>query len=135
MRNKFRFIYKTTNLINNKIYVGQHTTYNLDDGYLGSGNLFRKSLNKYGKGNFKREILEFCDDYEKLVEIEKFWITELNSVTPNGYNISEGSFPVMIGEDNYMFGKTGESNPFFGRKHSEESKMKMSESRKFVVFY
>ncbi len=50
-------IYKTTNLINGKIYVGYHNT-DINDGYLGSGTIFSKALKKYGKKNFVREVLE-----------------------------------------------------------------------------
>jgi len=46
---KYHFLYKTTNLINNKYYYGMHSTYKLDDGYLGSGNRLRYSIRKYGK--------------------------------------------------------------------------------------
>ena len=70
MKNKFMFIYLTTNLINNKIYVGQHTTTNLDDGYLGSGKILQKAIKKYGKENFRREILEFCDGSDVLNKSE-----------------------------------------------------------------
>ena len=45
-------IYKTTCLINNKIYIGQHCT-DAEDGYLGSGDLIKKAILKYGKHNFK----------------------------------------------------------------------------------
>jgi len=54
-------IYKTTNLINGKIYVGQHKTDIKEDGYLGSGKLLRLAILKYGINNFIREILATCD--------------------------------------------------------------------------
>lgn len=63
---KYHFIYKTVNLINNKYYVGMHSTDNLDDGYLGSGKHLRYSINKYGVTNFKLEILEFLDNRIQL---------------------------------------------------------------------
>lgn len=67
-------LYKTTNLVNDKTYIGIHKTNNLDDGYLGSGFSLIKAVNKYGKENFKREILEFCNSYDELLELEKLYV-------------------------------------------------------------
>ena len=52
---KYHFLYKTTNLINGKYYYGMHSTYKLNDGYLGSGKILRYSIRKYGKENFSIE--------------------------------------------------------------------------------
>jgi len=65
------FIYKTTNLINNKIYVGKHKT-SANDGYLGSGLILGYAVDKYGKENFKREILEYGKFREKQVNVITF---------------------------------------------------------------
>ena len=73
---KYHFIYKTTNLLNGKFYVGMHSTNKLNDGYLGSGKRLRYSIKKYGKENFKLEILEFFDSRELLVEREKQLVNE-----------------------------------------------------------
>lgn len=81
-------IYKTTNLINNKIYVGKDRLHR--DNYYGSGVIIRRAILKYGKENFKKEILEECEFEKELNEKEKFWIKELNSIVPNGYNITPG---------------------------------------------
>lgn len=80
------FIYITTNLINGKQYVGSHNG-DINDSYLGSGKVFLKSVKKYGKENFKREILEKCDPKNNLLLEEKY-IKEYNTLVPNGYNIS-----------------------------------------------
>jgi len=79
------FIYKTTNLINNKQYVGKHNS-SLDDGYLGSGLILKQAIKKYGNNNFKREIIESCDS-SLSKERETYWIKKLDTISPNGYNI------------------------------------------------
>lgn len=85
-------IYKTTNLINDKIYVGKHSQEGLGfDGYLGSGKIIKCAIRKYGKKNFKREILEICETENLAYEREEYWIKLLDSRNPLvGYNILEG---------------------------------------------
>lgn len=68
---KFHFIYKTTNLLNNKFYIGMHSTSNLNDGYLGSGKKLKYSLQKYGIENFKCEIIEYYNDRKSLADRER----------------------------------------------------------------
>jgi group I intron endonuclease len=81
------FIYITTNLVNRKQYIGSHNG-EKDDGYLGSGRpVFLNAIKKYGKENFRREILEECDPSMNLL-LETKYIKEYNTLVPNGYNIS-----------------------------------------------
>jgi len=99
---KYCIIYKTINKINGKIYIGQHKTNNLNDGYIGNGiynqndarinAYFHSAVNKYGYENFSREILEFCLPCKHYInEAEKFYIKKYNSTNKNiGYNISHG---------------------------------------------
>ena len=53
-----------------------HSTSNIEDGYLGSGLILRRSIRKYGEKNFKREILEFCESREMLSKREKEIVTQ-----------------------------------------------------------
>lgn len=171
----FYFIYKTTNLVNRKYYIGMHKTNNLSDGYLGSGILLKRAITKYGKESFKREILEFCSDYEELKEKEKDYVNENVVNDKNSYNLKlggEGGFDYInnnfLGEITMISArekfleliktnpdaketwqkhlkeaKTEEllkristslkekwekdGHPWTGRKHSEETKRKISE--------
>ena len=81
---KHYLVYKTTNLVNGKIYIGKHETDNLDDGYLGSGKILRKAIEKYGEQNFKREILFECSTREEMnakeAEIPPLGIEKRDSV-------------------------------------------------------
>ena len=99
------YIYKATNKINNKIYVGQtvHTIEkrwkdHLDDCNSLSGHnyLFHKAIKKYGPNNFIIEQLEECDN-QKLNERECYWIKILNSYYLDGfgYNMTRGGEGVL----------------------------------------
>ena len=88
--NKKYYVYKITNMINGKIYVGKHSQkIQNKDNYFGSGVLLNKAINKYGKENFKKEILESCTK-DNLSEKEIYWINTLNCFAPNGYNLAKG---------------------------------------------
>jgi hypothetical protein len=68
---QIHYLYEIKNKLNGKIYIGIHSTENIDDGYMGSGSLIMKAIEKYGKHNFTKTILEYCDNRELLVELEK----------------------------------------------------------------
>lgn len=86
----YHIIYMTKNQINNKIYIGMHSTYNLNDGYLGSGHALLKAIEKYGKSNFIRTIIHFCYSYDDLIYWESL-IVDQNFVCRNDtYNIKLG---------------------------------------------
>jgi group I intron endonuclease len=75
-RRKYHIIYKTTCLITNKWYVGMHSTDDLTDGYMGSGQQLRRSIKKYGKDQHKTEVLEFLPDRESLWKREEELVTK-----------------------------------------------------------
>jgi len=92
VRQEEYYIYITTNLINKKFYVGQHIVDNsTKDTYLGSGRLFTKSLNKYGRENFNKEILYYAYSKEEANEMEIWYINKLDAKNKNiAYNLAEG---------------------------------------------
>ncbi len=114
-------IYLTTNLINGKRYIGAHSTNNLNDGYLGSGILIQKSIKKYGKQNFNFKILEYCNKRE-LNEKEQYWISKLDTIYPNGLNLTSGGLHTL--HNNYTKKKISESSK--GKKLSNLTKEKIS---------
>lgn len=89
-KQKYYFIYQTTNKINGKIYIGKHETYNLEDGYIGSGKLLWEAIKKYGIENFERKILFFCENSDELKAKEKEIINEEFIVRKDTYNIKIG---------------------------------------------
>ena len=86
---RYNYIYKITNKINGKIYIGKHSTDNLNDEYMGSGVLIKKAEQKYGIENFTKEYLAFCDNEETLNWLERFYIKKYNA-KECGYNLSDG---------------------------------------------
>jgi hypothetical protein len=83
-------IYKTTNLINDKIYVGFHKCQDLCDGYLGSGKYLKRSIKKYGVENFKREVLHNFDNEKDMKEKEKEIVNEQFLKRTDVYNLILG---------------------------------------------
>ena len=79
-------IYKITNKINNKFYIGMHKTNHLDDGYMGSGKILRSAIKKYGIESFSKEILHIFDNEEDMRNKEK----ELVVLNEMSYNLCEG---------------------------------------------
>lgn len=108
-------VYKVTNTINGKVYVGiTNQTFKVrwykhcSDSLRGSEFPLHNAIRKYGVDNFTIELLEICDTLEQLKEREKFWIIELQSkVDKNGYNLTDGG------------------DGTFGRKLSEETREKI----------
>lgn len=105
------YIYKITNLINNKKYIGKtndikrrkrehFSNYNIERE---PNKILYKAMLKYGKGNFLFEIIEECDD-SIWEDREKYWIEHCNSLIPNGYNMIDGGSepPHYVGESSLV---------------------------------
>jgi group I intron endonuclease len=109
----YGYIYKTTNLFNDKIYIGQHRASKFDPYYYGSGVILSNIINKYGTHNLVCELVEECDSEDQLNKRETYWISYYNSTDYSiGYNLASGGYKTR------------------GVKHHERTKKKISESKK-----
>ena len=153
--NKHFIIYKTTNLLNGRFYIGMHVTTNIDDGYLGSGRRIKAEIKKYGRENFARVILEELPSKEELVKREAELVTEdlrADALCLNLKNGGEGGFTAIASiagnkskkrtqQQHFKAAVTRRENGFVtcfakprwfetpgfsGRKHTEETRRKMS---------
>ena len=116
---KYHYVYIITNKINHKFYIGKHSTDDLDDGYLGSGTVINKAIQKYGIENFSKRILCFCDSAEDAYKVEEFLVTDNLIKREDCYNIAVG----------------GQGGALFkNHHHTEETRLKMSEAKKGKPF-
>lgn len=98
-KSNIHYLYKTTCLITGRYYIGMHSTSNLNDDYLGSGKRLRYSMRKHGVDNHKKEVLEFFDSRELLIEAEKKAITSDMITDKNCMNIMGGGTGGFISEE------------------------------------
>ena len=126
------YIYKITNLINGKTYIGQHKYKKLDDNYMGSGKLLKQAFKKYGVGNFTKEVLYCNIQYKETADdVERFAIAKEKAIGKAEYNIADGGQGGNLGEDVIKkMAKTrkGQTSGFKGKHHTEEAKRKNSEA-------
>jgi group I intron endonuclease len=139
-------IYLITNNINKKVYVGSSQDikrrFYLHKHYLNKGNHTNKHLqnawNEYGKDSFSFSIIDQIDNIEQLLEKEKAYILEYNSVNREfGYNICEDTMAPMAGrkhteisKQKMIKSKLGDSNNFYGKHHTDETKAMLREHMK-----
>ena len=85
------YIYKITNLVNGKTYIGQHKYKKLNDRYMGSGKLIKLAIKKYGIENFKKDIIEFnIPTLELANDFEQMYILFERTKGKAEYNIADG---------------------------------------------
>ena len=129
-------VYKITNKITGKIYIGitnqgsgaryRHHWY---ESRIGEPSPIHRSMAKYGEDNFTLEIIDFAETYDELKEKETFWIKKFNSRDRKiGYNLTEGG-DGTFGRTHSEETKEKIRQKALGRKISEETKKKMSEAR------
>lgn len=123
----FYIVYKTTNLINGKFYVGIHRTPFIDDGYMGSGKLLKRAIKKYGIDNFHKEILFICSSEQEMSLREKILVVpdpEISyNLVPGGYGGWNKNLP-MEENTKEILRKVN-----LGKKHTRETKDKIAKSK------
>lgn len=141
-------VYQITNRINGKIYIGAHSTENINDSYMGSGIAIRNAQKKYGIENFTKDILHVFDTREEMYLKEAEIVTVDFINRPDVYNMGTGGkgAPMaligwtdeqkkLISENTGKAMRTPEMREFMrssriGKKDSEESRRKRSETNK-----
>lgn len=130
----YGFIYMTTNLVNGMKYIGkcEYARSNGWEDYLGSGKILKHAIKKYGRTNFKREILIEASTAEELDMLEQYYIAGYDACNSDEfYNIATGgeggNTRRGYTEEQYQeyckkFSKPKELNGMYGKKHSEKSK-------------
>lgn len=131
----FYLIYKITNTLNNKEYIGAHQTENINDDYMGSGKLLKRAYKKYGKENFKKEIIHTCTSLSEMYTKEAELVNSDYILRKDTYNLKEGGIGgagKRTEETKKKISQTtkGENAYWFGKSHSEETKEKIREARK-----
>jgi hypothetical protein len=121
MEKKYNFVYKTTHKESGKYYIGVHSTDNIDDGYLGSGTRIKSSIKKYGKDSFERDVLRYFDNKKDAYLYEKKLVTLDLIGSDLCMNMTEGGYGGAM---------SGDKNPMFGKKHSDDVKSYISKINK-----
>lgn len=141
---KYNYIYILINKLNGKKYIGKHSTNNLQDYYMGSGIIVKEIQKKYGKKIFSKQIIEYCNSEEQCLQKEKYWIKYYNALqSEDFYNLDEGG----AGHTGYIPSeetrkkmsqkakqrfKDKKNHPMYGTHRSEETKRKISQSKKGI---
>lgn len=106
----YHIVYRITNLVNRKEYIGAHSTKNLDDGYMGSGKFLKLAIQKYGIDNFKKEILHIYSTPIEMFECERILVNDEYVKRKDTYNLAIG----------------GKGGGVFGWKHTDETRKILS---------
>jgi hypothetical protein len=126
----YHIVYLTTNLVNGKIYVGVH--HNSTDSYIGSGKILAKAIKKYGKQNFKRQILHSCLEASHAYELEAQIVDQWFVDRKDTYNMcigGSGGNRVNY-NDPEVYAIWLAKNNAYARTNSPETRKLISQSKK-----
>ncbi len=126
-------VYKTINLINQKYYIGKHSSKNPNDEYLGSGLALQRAIKKHGLENFKKEVLHLYESEVDAYNKERELLEELDGVKdPLCYNLCYGGVGFWKGATHSAEARDKISEGNKGKVRTEEAKQKYSASKKGI---
>lgn len=121
----YHYVYCIENLVNGKVYVGKHSTDDLDDGYMGSGKLLTNAIKNYSVDNFRKHIIKMCESSEEAFDLERQLVDEQFVNDENTYNLVVGGAGIdstrasILGK---ISARLNQSNPEFGKMISARNK-------------
>jgi len=128
-----RYLYKITNTINSKIYIGIHRSKLASDHYMGSGTALKNAFKKYGKENFVKDILEYFESDQEMFDREREIVNESFIKDDNAYNLIIGGKGVGYGENHPLFGKKRPKHSEFMKIHSPTKGKPLAQSIKDAI--
>lgn len=147
----YYYLYRITNKVNGRFYIGVHKTNNLEDGYMGSGKIIQQAIKKYGIDNFEKEIIEFFNNEKEMMDKEIEIVNEEFLKRDEVYNLKRGGFggfdyinklglnrtPEILAKRGDSIKKSyigknisGENSKSYGKHHTDKTKSIISEKRK-----
>lgn len=129
---KIHIVYETTCQLTGRFYVGRHSTNDINDGYLGSGKILKRSISKYGAETHVRIILRVFETLQESVDAERDEVSKVLLIDPLCMNIipgGQGGHNGIISDE----ARKRMGNKRSRMKHTEETKAKMSKSRKNLL--
>jgi hypothetical protein len=123
-------IYKITNQINDRYYIGRHRTNDINDSYMGSGIAINNAVKKYGIENFSKEIIAESWDESNLWELEKLIVNEEVVKDPKSYNMTYGGKHYLHGLKTYDPGAFVEHQRMAGLKGGPAAYQKKTDEEK-----
>jgi predicted GIY-YIG superfamily endonuclease len=115
----YYIIYKITNQINGKYYIGRHATKDINDSYMGSGTGIKNAIAKYGKENFTKEIIAEANTAEELWDLEKDIVNDSVVKDPMSYNNAYGGKHYLHGLKEYNFDAFIEHQSKAGKQYAK----------------
>lgn len=127
----FYTVYRTTNTVTGRFYIGVHKTAEPNDNYLGSGLALKEAVKKYGRSAFKKDVLFSFEHRDDAYRKEKELVTKALIESGQVYNIATGGVPsIDWGNRRKATALRGEAHPQWGKKQTEEQKRQRSETLK-----